>query len=395
MPRKPTRSSDPLETIIADPDSLSDCLQHLAAQTHIAFDTEFVGEETYRPDLCLVQVATAEQLFLIDPLSTGPLDAFWELLADPKRMVIVHAGREEMRMCNHGIGRPPANVFDVQIAAGLLGFTYPIGYAGLVQELLNVRLQKSQTLTDWRRRPLTPDQQSYAYDDVRFLIPIWRKIQDGLQRLNREAWAAEEFANFVRRSVIDDPAVEKWRKIKGIGNLDGRGLAVARELFHWRARSILRDELLSDLARRPPQRLEELQAFRGVSKSDIPHIFEAIRLARSLQRNEWPAAEERDNDQPHINLLSNLLNVVLTEWCARNKIAAALVTTTSELKQLIRARQPGGAVATNLSLSTGWRERVILPELLAFLDGKRSLFVADPAAIHPIRVAPTVPTRPD
>lgn len=402
MAKKPAPPPGLPESIVADPAGLQECLAHLAGCSHIAFDTEFVGEQTYRPDLCLVQVATAERLFIIDPLSCGPLAEFWELLADPSRVAIVHAGREEMRMCHFGIGRTPAHVFDVQIAAGLVGYTYPIGYSGLVAELLGVRLSKGETLTDWRRRPLTPAQEKYAFDDVRYLVPIWKRLHDRLRRLNREDWAAEEFAAFVRRSIGEDAAVERWRKIKGIGGLDAKGLAVARELYRWRdaraaqgnrpPRSVLRDELLGDLARRPPTKLDDLLSFRGLAKTDAPHVLDAIRRAKALPPADWPEPEERENDAPHVALLSNLLSVVLGEWCARNRIAQSLVATASDLKRLVRARQPGATPGDASSLANGWRQRAILPELEAFLDGKRSLVVENPSSPHPLRLA-ALPTE--
>lgn len=401
--KKPTAPTALPELSVTTPAALQECLAHLAGCSHVAFDTEFVGEDTYRPDLCLVQVATPEHLYLIDPLSCGDLTAFWELIADPKRVVIVHAGREEMRMCYFGIGRPPAHVFDVQIAAGLVGYSYPIGYANLVQEMLGQRLHKGETLTDWRRRPLTPSQQKYAFDDVRYLIPIWKKLHDKLRRMTREDWASEEFGAFVRRSVNDDPAVEKWRKLKGIGGLDSRGLATARELYHWRderaaqgnrpPRTVIRDDLLSDLARRPPTKIDELLSYRGVTKGDAPQILDAIRRAKALPLNECPEPEGRENDPPHVLLLSSLLGVILAEWCARNRMASNLVATTSDLKRLVRARQPGGPPFGNSALKTGWRQRVVLPELEAFLDGKRSLIVESASSQHPLRVA-AVETKP-
>src|SRR5436190_3514804 len=116
MPRRAPARIHPLpEHVVASAADLADCLIHLADQSEIAFDTEFVGEESYRPELCLVQVATHEHLFLIDPYAVGPLEGFWKLLTDPERLVIVHAGREEIRMCRYGVGQPPANVFDVQV----------------------------------------------------------------------------------------------------------------------------------------------------------------------------------------------------------------------------------------------------------------------------------------
>lgn len=124
------------EQVVDRPDQLAELVRHLRATPVVGLDTEFVGEDSYRPELCLVQVSTPDRLAIIDPFACGPLDDFWEVLLDPRRTTVVHAGREECRMCHFAVGRPPAAAFDTQIAAGLVGFTFPIGYAGLVQEVL-------------------------------------------------------------------------------------------------------------------------------------------------------------------------------------------------------------------------------------------------------------------
>ena len=152
MPRRPTKTADLPEHVVATPEQLADCLAHLSEVSAIAFDTEFVGEDAYRPELCLVQVATAENLFVIDPFTCGPLDGFWNRLLDPDVTTVVHAGREDLRICNFAVGKPPANVFDVQPVAGLVGFSYPMGYAGLVQDLLGHRHITTTQIYDKRRR---------------------------------------------------------------------------------------------------------------------------------------------------------------------------------------------------------------------------------------------------
>jgi ribonuclease D len=389
------------EQIVTDAAGLRECLEHLSTQAHIGLDTEFVGEDTYRPDLCLIQISTNEKLFLVDPLTCGDLESFWGVLADPARQVIVHAGREELRACQFALGRPPAHVFDVQVAAGLVGHTYPIGYGAIVSDLLGIRMSKGETLTDWRKRPLTAAQQSYAFDDVRYLLPLWKKLHDRLRRLNREDWAAEEFGAFVRKCVSEEPTVEKWRKIKGLGGASRRDLAVARELHLWRdsvaarqnrpPRSVLRDEVLVDIARRAPIREEDVAAFRGLARSLVPGLLEAVRKARTLVPAEYPEPAERDNDLPHVQLLAGMLNLVLSEWCMRNHLASNQVATMAELKAVVRARQPGGPLPGPSPLFTGWRSRVILPELEAFLDGRRTLVVTDPASSHPLAVTPRNP----
>ncbi len=233
--------SDLPEEIVAAPGELAACCDHLSGHSHFGFDTEFVGEDTYHPRLCLIQAATPDRLFLIDPLSAGPLDAFWDLVVDPGRVVVVHAGREEVRLCRLGAGKTPGNLFDLQIAAGMVGMTYPLGHGPLVGQVLGVRLSKGETRTEWRDRPLTPEQIRYAFDDVRYLLPTWGKLSGRLEKMGRTEWAREEFTRLARTASPEEPiAEEKWRKLRGIGSLDRRRLAAARALFNWREETAAR-----------------------------------------------------------------------------------------------------------------------------------------------------------
>ena len=179
------------EIVVADPQSLLECCARLEKTTHLGFDTEFVGEDTYEPSLCLIQVSTEDALYLIDPLSAGPLDAFWRLLVEPSRTVVVHAGREEIRMARRWSGQAPTNWCDLQVAAGLVGLNYPMGHASLVFHLLGIQLSKGETLTEWRHRPLSPSQMTYAFNDVRFLLPLWQRLDAQLTELGRREWAQQ------------------------------------------------------------------------------------------------------------------------------------------------------------------------------------------------------------
>jgi ribonuclease D len=400
MSRRPAKRPALPEQLVTHPAQLSACLAHLERAPVIGFDTEFVGEDAYRPELCLVQVATAEELFVIDPFSCGPLDGFWNLLLDPARTTVVHAGREDIRMCFFQSGKPPANVFDVQIAAGLVGMTYPIGYAGLVHDLLRQRMQKGETLTDWRKRPLTPAQVRYAYDDVKYLLPAHRKLTERLKKYRRLEWAKEEFATAVKKAVADDATVERWRKIKGIGALDRRGLAVAREVYGWRdrfaerlnrpPRYLMRDDLLIEIARRAPTHPEDLHALRGLPRGQEEAILEAVRRAEALPPDQCPEPEARDSDPPNVVLMASLLGVVLNDFAARNRLAANLVASNSDLKAVARSR----AFATELPdvpLCRGWRARSVLPELLALLSGDIAIRVANPRAADPLELVELEP----
>jgi ribonuclease D len=381
------------EEIIGTPEELGACCALLASCPYFGFDTEFVGEETYHPRLCLVQVATAERLFLIDPFSAGPLDAFWKLVVDPARVVVVHAGREEVRLCRLWTGHTPGNLFDLQLAAGLVGLPYPMGHGSLVAEVLGVRLAKGETLTEWRHRPLSAAQVRYAFDDVRYLLPAWQKLSSQLEQMGRTEWAREEFARLARHAAPDDPVAERWRKLRGLGSLDPRRLAVVRALFTWReevadrtnrpARTILRDDLIVEVARRNPTRERDLQTVRGLAKRDLEAIVRTVAEARALPAEEWPQALEREQDPPQVQMVASVLNAVLGDLCARKQLALSLAATAADVKLLVRTRLAGQPLPENSLLTHGWRAAHVLPELLDVLDGKRALRVANVAAEAP------------
>lgn len=390
--------ADIAEDIVATPDQLADCVRFLADCPVLGMDTEFVGEETYHPNLCLVQVATPTRLVLIDPLTAGPLDAFWQLLLDPARTVVVHAGREEVRLCRLASGHAPANVFDLQLAAGLVGLPYPMGHGPLINQLLGARLSKGETLTEWRRRPLTPAQIGYAFDDVRYLLRAHEKLTQRLTKLGRLTWAQEEFARLRDIAGPEDPAQEeRWRKLKGLGSLDRRKLAVARAVHAWRerraadlnrpARTIVRDDLIIEIARRNPTKGKDLQVIRGLATRDLDVIAAVVQEARALPADEWPEPADREQDVPQLALVAGVLIAVLGDTCARAQLAQSLVGSNNDVRDLVRAKV-AGEPPPDVPLTRGWRAEHLLPDLLAVLEGRKLVGVADVRADAPLAYRP-------
>jgi ribonuclease D len=388
--------SDLPEQIVTTPEELTACCEHLAACRRFGFDTEFVGENTYHPHLCLVQVATAERLYLIDPLAVGPIDAFWRLVVDPQNLVVVHAGREEVRLCRLWGGQAPGNFFDLQIAAGLVGLAYPLGAGTLIHQLLGVQLAKAETLTEWRDRPLTAAQVRYAFDDVRYLLAAHERIAARLDESGRADWAREEFGRLAAAVSPEEVPAEKWRKLRGLGSLDRRRLAVVREIYNWReeaaarlnrpARTVVRDDLIVEIARRNPSRERDMQPIRGLSRRDLPAILAAVERARSLPPEQCPRAAERDQDPPQVGLIANVLQAVLGDLCARRGLAPGLVATSADVKLLVRAGMQGAPPPAESLLTQGWRADHVLPDLLAVLEGRRSLRIANVRAESPFVV---------
>jgi ribonuclease D len=393
------------EQIVTQPQELPPVCEYLASCRRFGLDTEFVGEDTYHPHLCLVQVATPDRLILIDPLSAGPLDAFWNLVTDPANQVVVHAGREEVRLCRLWTGRTPGNLFDLQIAAGLVGLPYPLGHGALVGQLLRVQIAKGETLTEWRNRPLTKAQIHYAFDDVRYLLPLWKKLTARLEQLGRSDWAHEEFARLMLNAIPEDTAVEKWRKLRGLGSLDRRRLAVVRALYLWRedmaartnrpARSLCRDDLLIEIARRNPTRERDLHVIRGLSRRNLGAIVQVVEEARALSLEQCPSLADREQDPPRVGLVASVLGAVLGDLCARRRLAPNFVATSSDIKLLVRSHFQGTPPPTDSLLTQGWRGAHILPELLAVLQGRASLRIADVGAESPFILAEVPPPAPE
>ena len=398
MPSHETSRDNPgpvREEYIESGDKLRLLLEKLVRLPVWAFDTEFVGEETYIPKLCLVQVATPDALYLVDPLTIDDITPFWKLVAEPGRRVVVHGGREEIRLCRQWAGIPPAGLFDVQVAAGLTGPVFPLGMATLAEQELGVRLRKGETLTEWRTRPLSRDQITYAYDDVRYLLPLEKILSRRLAEADRLAWMEEETTRQI--NSVDPVRIqgdERWRKLKGAGSLDPRRLAVLRALHAWResranelnrpVRVLMRDDLLVELARRMPVKNVDLELMRGIARRDIPILVDVIEQARTLPKDQWPEPAPRDLEAPQAQPLVSFLQLVLQHHCAKARLAQPLAATQAELKTLVRLHLAGETDPSEGLLASGWRRQHLLPLLRDALAGRLALRVEDTRRDEPL-----------
>ncbi|MCS7045536.1 MAG: HRDC domain-containing protein [Gemmataceae bacterium] len=379
------------EVVVADPAALAACCAHLEQCPRLGLDTEFVGERSYHPELCLVQVATETALYLIDPFAFDSLDAFWKFVVSPTHLVVVHAGREEVRLCHVAFGQAPARLFDLQIAAGLVGLPYPMGHGPLVYQVLGERLAKSETLTEWGKRPLTPEQIRYAFDDVRHLLALQERLQERLERLGRMDWATEEFQRLTCQATPETPSLEavgeKWRRLRGANALGRRSWAILRELYVWREkaalqsnrppRAVVRDDLLVDIAQRPVQSPRDLRVIRGLAHRYLDEIYAAVERGRAVPADQCPKPLEREQDAPQLGPVVQVVQAALVDFATKHSLAPNLVAGNQDIKALVRAFQQGTIERAATSLVKGWRAAFVLPHLLAILQGRRSLRVAD------------------
>lgn len=388
-------------SLLTKPSELEELVAHLRQEGRFAFDTEFVSEETFEPVLCLVQVATRRRLALIDAMEVRDLAPFWDAVTDPAVAVVMHAAGEDLRICRLRTGRLPRQVFDVQIAAGIVGFGYPLSLGNLINQTLGIAVTGGETRTDWRRRPLSPGQIRYALDDVRHLLDIADLLQARLDESGRTTWAEAEFADFLDH-IEGRGDEDRWRRLSGIHQLNRRGLEVARRLSGWRQedarranrplRQVLRDDLLVAIARRQPASRRDLEALRDFNRPALlnkaAEILAVVAEAQRVPTEQLPEPAERLDEGPGLSMVVSLLAASLTQCCVQQQVAAGLVGTNGDLKDLIRWYAEGRPEAGRPALVRGWRDAVCGQTLLDVLAGRRALRVVDPLADVPVALEP-------
>jgi len=381
---------------------LRDFCEIIAGAPIVAFDTEFVSEDTYTPELCLVQVAAADRLAIIDPLEVSDLSPFWNLLVEPGRETLVHAGREEFRFCLRATGKRPHLWFDIQLAAGLIGMEYPASYGTLSQRLLGKSLSKDETRTDWRRRPLSTKQLEYALQDVADLPTMRNILHDRLEKLGRLSWLQSELEDW-QVQIEDYESGERWQRMGGISGMSPRSLAVVREVWNWRdaeaqrrnipPRRILRDDLIVELAKRKSADVRSIRALRGLERGDIqkhiPKIAQSVERALSLDDSELPR-QDRHPSRPQLNLLGQFLSTALGSICRRASVAASMVGTAQDVRDLIAYRLGLGGFAEGEVpvLAQGWRAEVVGQVIDHLLAGELSIRISDPLSDEPLAFEP-------
>ena len=367
--------------LISTTEALESAIQQARQQPWVALDTEFMREQTYFPQLCLVQIAAGSTLFLIDPLALEDLSALGELLADASTLKVLHAADQDVEVLLHATGQMPVPLFDTQLAAMLLGHGEQIGYAPAVQRVLGTQLGKTHQRTDWSRRPLDAQELAYAADDVRYLSPLYESLQGSLQSLGREQWLAGDFARLTDASRYSVQPQDAWRKLKGLNKLRPREQQLAGRLAAWREaraiernrprRWILKDDVLLDIARRKPGTAEDLQRIRGLPErmaKQPEELLGIVREAPSLPAE--PLIQAADRLDPALKPVVDLLTAQLQAASLTSGIAASALATRRDLEALASGER-------NLPLLEGWRREAAGASLLALLEGGATLQVQD------------------
>lgn len=331
-------------------------------------------ESTYFPQLCLVQIAIPDAIWLIDPLSV-PLAPLWHELNRTSSPLIFHAAEQDLELIYIDSGALPQTIKDSQIAAAFLGLGEQIGYANLVHRLLNVELDKSQSRTNWVQRPLTTEQQYYAADDVRYLRALYPLLREQLADKNRLEWFDEECTALSDFQRFGPQMNGLWRKVRGQQTLKAAQRAVLDAITTWREkwarelnlprRWVLSDEQALELAgsrQFRPNLLNPKNARHHLSDEQVDELRTTIERTKQSPPEAFPQWQAFQRPDPKTSAILSRMQARVHERSKQMEISSSLLATTVDMLRLIHSPD-----APN-KLTTGWRCDVIGLPLKSLLD---------------------------
>jgi ribonuclease D len=374
--------------LITTQDALLALLGRLRQAGSFAYDSEFIGEATYTPKLCLVQIATAREVALIDPLSPEiDLAPFWSLLAEESVEKVVHAGQQDIEPVVRYTNDRARSIFDTQLAAGFLAMTYPVALSKLALEVLGARLGKSMTFTQWDARPLTSTQLKYAADDVRYLPALRKVLGDKLAAAGHEARARAEFDALCEPDQYRFDPNTYIHRVRGSGSLTPNQLRILRELVIWRdaaareadvpPRAYLKDEILVDMSKSPVKTKDKLAKVRGlprpVEKDHGDAIIAAVLRGQAAPPVPGVETDKLDEPTPTLKFKVDSLWTAAQAICHAQGIDPMLGTSRQEIGKLIYPLATNKQPSPDLRILQGWRKDLIGDPLIQMFQSTLSL----------------------
>lgn len=350
---------------------LQELIERASRTDAVALDTEFVWERTYYPRLGLIQLALSdEECFLIDPLALQDLSALGELLADPSVVKIFHDAPQDLAILSRATGSIPKNIFDTRLAAGFTGLSATLSLSNLIKILLDIDLKKTETRTNWLKRPLAAEQIDYALDDVRYLRAVRILLLSSIIGPEIKSWLQEELELLnTSATYMGHKDDERYLKIKDASSLNPQGLAVLRELALWReeeARTLNRprghivpDNVLLNIARKRLRNMDELRTETALSSRAAERygdkIIAAVQKGLDSQRSvALPINRSIKLTQKDKEALARLNQLVLLKSEVQG-IDPAIIGNGSEFKLLVKILNKS-CESRMLRQMEGWRK---------------------------------------
>lgn len=361
---------------------LQQLCETLAPVAKIALDTEFIRTDTFYPKIALIQVSDGQQCWLIDVLAITQFAPLKALLESPTNQLILHACAEDLEVLDYALDIRPSNIFDTQIAAGIVNLGYCMGYARLVDSLFDVSLDKQATRSDWLARPLSQRQLDYAEVDVQYLHAMEEILSKALAEQQRQDWFVEETQGLFAMVDSRKDHSEYYLKLKGAWRLGVKSLTALNRLCDWRehlARSsnrprahIIKDSVLIELARRLPSAKEHLHGIEDWFPRSVKRHGDAVLQQIAAAATDTPVAPMPQPLPKTISALMREMRDSLTDVAQAMKIPQEFLCNKKELETILRSSMEGQCQWPE-RLNQGWRLAKVKPALQDVLDRTEAL----------------------
>ena len=337
----------------------------------VAVDTEFLREKTYNAKLCLVQLGIGEHQYCIDVLAINDLSLLVNLFTDEKVVKLFHAARQDMEVIYQTLGVLPKPIFDTQLASAFCGGDMQQGYGAMVLERTGVELAKTQSRTDWTRRPLSAEQIEYAGDDVAHLEELYRQTYQLLEDNHRLDWYFDEIESYYELDkYIIDPALA-YKRLSG-GGLKIKQQYLLRAMAQWREETaqkrdiprswVMRDDKLYELVTQQPKTEQEIKELGVFGRKSVvylaPMALDIIKNLKVSDERLWRKVEPFTKQEKAV---CNSMMKELSRISQELGVAQALLGTRKDMESLFRHRQ-------SKRLLTGWRKEHVGQVLLDYLS---------------------------
>ena len=361
--------------IIQDIEQLRTFCLDVATRDWLVVDTEFIRENTYFPNLCLIQIAYQDRAVCIDALAIDDLSVLYELVTSKSTLKVFHAASQDLEIFFNLFSEIPVPIFDTQIAASALGYGEQVSYAQLVKEVCGITLDKSLSRTAWDKRPLSSNEIQYALDDVKYLAEIYQHLEKGLLEKNRRHWVESEFQRLTDINNYKVSSNEVWKYVKGAGKLQPSQLNVLKFLAEWRDTQariedkprqwILRDKTLRVLSQEQPTTTAQLSEIKEISSQQCnkytDDIIECIKKAHQIPEKEWPKTTQlKPLTREQRKLVKNALQFI-RKRAEELEISPNLLATRSSIEKLIRGQR-------ELQILQDWRQDLVGNDLVKLLE---------------------------
>lgn len=362
----------PAPVLVTTPEQLHQCIKQLKSCDVVALDTEFMRTDTFFPILGLIQVYNGQVCWLIDPVAIEDLSPFVEILTAPEIVKVFHSCSEDLEVLKHVLDCVPQPLFDTQIAAALTGYGFSKGYAGLVEVMLGVHVEKGETRSDWLQRPLRESQLGYAASDVLHLLPVYRQLCENLDQLQRAEWMLEEMSLLVGKATTENNFSEYFLKVKGAWQLNSQELAALQLLCEWRefeARErnrprnrVIGDKTLLEMVLKKPGTNHGLSEIDGMHPGLIRRyantLFELLQRGLDTPHQDCPKALPEPLPRQAGDLIKQLKKVVVVQSEILD-LPPEILAPKRDVEVVVRHLMEQKKVLLPKSIAEGWRYQVV------------------------------------